>query len=132
MAATPLTRNFLPNLSKSEFEKRYPALDPDETLENFYNHHISSGTQAHDWTEKFLGFAAYRQAQAAARQTDTNGTDSMGLPLDGSKRATMQTSTEGDYGVRFFGALERHLQEGMAFDAAHAAAIAELEGEGNG
>lgn len=125
---TRLTRDFTTGLSKAEFSQRFPYLDPDETLEGFFNHHISKGDRAHDWRERFLGFAQYRNTRARI-QAEERDTDSMGLPLDPVKRAKMQTTTEGDYGIQFIAALERHQQAGLSFDEAHAAATAELEGE---
>ena len=126
---TRLTRDFTTGLSKAEFNHRYPYLDADETLEGFLNHHISKGDTAHDWREKFLGFADWRNRKVRAERASADGTDSMGLPNDPIKRASIGVTTEGDVGIQFFAAVERHLQAGLDFDAAHAAATAELEGE---
>lgn len=127
---TRLTRDFATGMTRAEFKNRFPYLDPDETKEGFLNYHISKGDVSHDWRESFLGFADYRNRRVRAERAESKGTDSMGLPLDARKRATIQVSTEGDYGTRFLHALERHLQDGLDFDTAHAATIAELEGDG--
>lgn len=124
-----LTRQWAPRISKPEFREKFPYLDPEETLEGFFNHHISKGDRAYDWNERFLGFAQFRNTRARIEAMEKSDTDSMGLPLDPVKRATMQSTTEGDFGIRFIEALERHQAAGLSFDEAHAAATAELEGE---
>lgn len=124
---TSLDPAFQPVMTKADFKTKYPYLDPEETLDAFRDYYIAKGARSHDWTAQFRLFAQYRNTRA--RLDATRETDSMGLPNDPVKRATMQTSTEGDFGIQFMEAIERHLKQGLSFDEAHAAATAELEGE---
>jgi len=109
----------------------FPAVEPHGALRDFVAFHLHHGTVSADWDAAFLGWCSGRQHKADEHQRDTKQTDSMGLPLDAKKRATILVSTEGDYGVRFLAALDRHLQDGLDFDTAHAATIYELEGDGH-
>lgn len=124
-----LTRAFQTALSRVEFTEAYPYIDPDETLEAFLNHHISKGDTAYDWSEKFRGFAAYRNAKAKAARQESVSTDSMGLPLDGRQRAKIGQTTESGYGRRFLDRLQHHLSAGLPFGEARAQAISDLEGD---
>lgn len=126
---TRLDRSFRTGLSKVEFQQKFPYIDADETLEGFLNYHIGKGDHSHNWQESFLGFADWRNRRVRAERAESSGTDSMGLPIDGAKRASMNTSTEGTYGIRFMHLVDRNLDQGMTFDEAHSAAIEELEGE---
>lgn len=129
VAKTRIDPNFRPTSPPEKFKSLFPDVDPQAALRDFISYHIANGTQSYDWNHTFHGWCSGRQHKVDEKKRDTKQTDSMGLPLDGKKRATIGVSTEGDYGTRFLHALERHLQEGKDFDSAHAATVAELEGD---
>ena len=86
----PLDRSFKPHMTIEDFRERFSLLDPHETLEKFFNHHIANGDTAANWHEKFLSFAA-RGQKMAEREREQYGvqTDSMGLPVDAGLRRRM-------------------------------------------
>jgi len=126
---TPLPSDWRPTMTPAQMKKDFPLLDPHRTLQAFIAYKQSKNARSTAWNAEFYLFCDWRQRQAADKRREARDTDSMGLPLDGQKRATIGTTTEGDYGIRFMAALERHQQSGLSFDEAHAAATAELEGE---
>lgn len=134
MTKSRITKDYDPGtrITPEEIKRRFPDVEPQAALRDFISYHLAHGTYSYDWDQTFLGWCSGRQYKADEKKRDTKQTDSMGLPLDGRKRATIGVSTEGDYGTRFLHALERRLGEGQDFDSAHAATIAELEGDENG
>lgn len=127
MRPSRLTRDFTTGMDKVTFRTMFPSLNPEETLEAFFNYHIARGDTSHDWRERFRGFAAYRQDRARTQEKDTK-TDSLGLPTDRHQRA-QNGAVESGYGQRFLDRLRHHLGEGLNFEQARTAAINDLEGD---
>jgi hypothetical protein len=126
---TKISANFQPTPTPKQVRATFPDVDPERTLRAFIWHHQSRGTLSEDWDAAFYVWCDNRQRWADQEKRATRDTDSMGLPLDPKKRATMGRSTEGDYGIRFLDAVEQYQALGMTPEQAHAAAVADLEGE---
>ena len=122
--------NFQPTrFTPDEIKGMFPDVNPRQALRDFIAYHQAKGDTSADWDASYYNWCSGRQKWADDKRKETADTDSMGLPLDPAKRAKIQGSTEGDYGIKFLEILERHQQTGKTFEQAHAAAVAELEGE---
>lgn len=116
-------------LTPAAMKRDFPLLDPHRTLRAFIAFKQSKNARSNAWDAEFYAFCDYRQRQAEDQRRTARDTDSLGLPLDAKKRATMQSTVEGDYGIRFLDRLEHHKANGLTVEEAHAAAVADLEGE---
>lgn len=125
----PMPVNWSPTAKPDEVRAEFPDIDVKAVLAAFKALAKTRNKRSADWDQEFWLFCEYRQRQAAERLKASRDTDSLGLPLDPKKRAKMQKTTEGDYGIRFLARLEHHQALGLTADEAHAAAVADLEGE---
>lgn len=113
-------------ITPEKIKHLFPDVEPRAALRDFIAHALDTGRVSEDWDMAFTRWCAGRQHKADEHKRDAKQTDSMGLPLDPAKRATMHVTTEGDYGTRFLHRLNEHLkQPGITWDEAYSLTLAD-------